>query len=78
MSDTSFVDSTNKSFSIMKHSPNSYLLIVGDYLVKGEFPNTAYSVYNGKASLSDFAQAFTVEELEKMLEYRKNQLGVVP
>lgn len=76
MSDAKQLDTTNKSFSIMKRSPNSYVLVVGDTMVYGEFPHTAYSVYDGKARLMDFARAFSVEELEKMLAYRKEQMGI--
>lgn len=60
--------------TIMKHFgrgyTNSFVIALNSHLIKGEFPHTATLIADLKIPMEKIADAFSVEELKAMLEFR--------
>lgn len=59
---------------LMKRGRGAHLVALNNTLVYGEFPSSASSVFETSISLARIANAFSVQELEDMLKYRKNSV----
>lgn len=49
---------------------DSYVIALNQYLIKGEFPNTATTIADLKIPMEKIADAFSVADLAEMLNYR--------
>lgn len=70
--------SQDKKFDIViMKLDKSRLIGINNYLVHGSFPNEATVEYECKVPLKNMAMAFSVDELEEMLAYRKALLASI-
>lgn len=61
------------NITVMKLGRYSHLIVLNDHLVHGEFPNSATTVLEQSIPMEKIADAFSVNELEAMLAYRKGE-----
>lgn len=61
------------NITVMKLGRYSHLIVLNDHLVHGEFPNSATTVLEESIPMEKIADAFSVNELEAMLAYRKGE-----
>lgn len=57
-------------FTIMRHSDDSFVIGLNNYLIKGSFPNSAKTLLETDVTLEDLADALAISELKDMLDYR--------
>lgn len=63
---------TDKKFEVcIMRRGNSRLIALNSHLIHGEFPNSASVEYESTIPLKRLADAFSVDDLESMLAYRK-------
>lgn len=56
---------------IGRHNKNCHVVGLNNRLVYGTLPNTATPVLELNIAMEEIAQAFSLQELEEMVEYRK-------
>lgn len=61
------------NITVMKLGRYSHLIVLNDHLVHGEFPNSATTIIEQSIPMERIADAFSVNELEAMLAYRKGE-----
>ncbi len=61
------------NITVMKLGRYTHLIVLNDHLVHGEFPNSATTILEQSIPMERIADAFSVNELEAMLAYRKGE-----
>lgn len=61
------------NLEVMKLGKYAHLIVLNDHLVHGEFPNSATTILEQSIPMERIADAFSVNELEAMLAYRKGE-----
>lgn len=61
------------NIAVMKLGRYTHLIVLNDHLVHGEFPNSATTILEQSIPMEKIADAFSVNELEAMLAYRKGE-----
>lgn len=61
------------NLAVMKLGKYAHLIVLNDHLVHGEFPNSATTILEQSIPMEKIADAFSVNELEAMLAYRKGE-----
>lgn len=61
------------NLEVMKLGKYAHLIALNNHLVYGEFPNSATTILEKNIPMERIADAFSVNELEAMLAYRKGE-----
>lgn len=61
------------NLEVMKLGKYAHLFVLNNHLVYGEFPNSATTIIEQSIPMERIADAFSVNELEAMLAYRKGE-----
>lgn len=61
------------NLEVMKLGRYTHLIVLNNHLVYGEFPNSATTILEQSIPMERIADAFSVNDLEAMLAYRKGE-----